>query len=74
MFWVKEKRTHFIYKVYGWREDDSCKHLEFRVWADGEWFWLSDRRCEPTEPALYTMNLVEDQYENKFTRYFIGDD
>ena len=71
MFWIQDKHTHFFYKVYGWRE--RYNELEYWVWVDGHWQWLPARWCEPTEPALYTMNLIEDEYDNKFTRYFVGD-
>ena len=60
------------YKVFAWREGYK-NGIDFFVWADDNWYWISSTRCEPTNPALFTEYLIPAD-ERKFVHYYVGDE
>lgn len=72
MFWLQHRKTKQLYKVYGWRETYGSA-LEYYVWVDDHWTWISSFYLEPTDPALHVCNIVPDDLDKKFTHYYVGD-
>ena len=67
MFWVQDKYTKQLYKVFG------MQNKLFLVWTDNDWCWVPMQRCEPSNPALFVDNLIDND-DKKFTHYYVSDD